>query len=96
MNEKLIEKKLKAGAKKMGCKALKFSSPFETGWPDRIVLLPGGKVKWAETKSTGKGLSPRQEVVHKELESLGHDVSIVDDQKSLDKFLNDLRNDSNV
>lgn len=90
MNEKLIEKKLKAAVKKLGGKALKFYSPFETGWPDRIVLLPHKQVLWVELKSTGKGLSDRQKVVRKELDALGFSVTVIDDQQKLESFLNSL------
>jgi hypothetical protein len=91
MNEKLIERKLKAAIKKLGGKALKFYSPFETGWPDRLILLPGGKVRWVELKTTGKDLSPRQKIVRKELQALGFPVRKIDDQNSLNEFLNEVR-----
>lgn len=90
MNEKLIEKKLKQGVERIGGKALKFTSPFYTGMPDRLVLLPGGKVKWAEIKSTGKVLSPVQDVRKAELEALGFEVAVIDDQQTLTHFLNNL------
>lgn len=90
MNEKLIEKKLKQGVERIGGKALKFTSPFYTGMPDRLVLLPGGKVKWAEIKTTGKDLSPVQDVRKAELEALGFEVAVIDDQQTLTHFLNNL------
>jgi hypothetical protein len=90
MNEKLIEKKLKEAVKKLGGKAVKFSSPFETGWPDRLVLMPGGFMWWVELKSTGKPLSPRQRIVCGELEALGFKVWKIDNQNLLDGFLNDI------
>ena len=54
MNEKLLEKKLREGVKVKGGIALKLTSISLTGLPDRLVLLPGGRVKFAELKSTGK------------------------------------------
>jgi hypothetical protein len=88
MNEKLIERKLKKGVKKLGGKALKFSSPFETGWPDRQVILPVRQVYWVELKSTGKKQSKRQVVVARELKNLGFEVYVLDDEKKLNDFLN--------
>jgi len=86
MNEKLIEKKLREGAKKMGGIALKFISPYFTGIPDRLVLIPKGKIYFVELKSTGKKPSPRQEKVKALLEKLGFRVFVIDSQKGLDDF----------
>ncbi len=90
MNEKLIEKKLREGVKEKGGLALKFTSPSFTGVPDRIVLMPGGKMCFVELKSTGKGLSPRQEVVFPILQELGFTVLVIDDKEKLQEFLNGL------
>jgi hypothetical protein len=90
MNEKLIERKLREGVKKRGGLAVKFTSPFFTGMPDRFILTPGGRIRFAELKSTGKQLSERQEVVKKQLEDLGFSVAVIDDQKTLDEFLKSL------
>lgn len=52
MDEKNIEQKLRITIKKMGGLCLKFVSPSLDGVPDRIILLPGGYVGFAEIKST--------------------------------------------
>lgn len=88
MNEKLIEKKLREGVKRRGGLALKFASPFYTGMPDRLVLMPGNKVFWAELKTTGRPLSSNQRVAIAQLQKLGFEVSVIDDQVKLDEFLN--------
>lgn len=87
MNEKLIEKKLKAAVKKMGGIALKIYSPFFTGLPDRLILLPGGFIHWVEVKSTGKKLSPRQQIVHPFLTGLGFRTDVVDSPEGLHDLL---------
>ena len=87
MNEKLIEKKLREAVKKLGGIAVKFFVLSFTGFPDRIVLMPGGKIWFVETKSTGKKPTPRQLIVHGMLTKLGFTVVVIDDQVSLDKFL---------
>lgn len=86
MNEKLLEKKLCRWAKKLGGEAYKWWPVSVTGIPDRIVLLPGGRIGFAELKSTGEDLRPRQRVVIKFLLKLGFLVGIVDDLHSLQKF----------
>jgi hypothetical protein len=88
MNEKLLEKKLREAVKKLGGQALKFRSPGITGVPDRIVLMPGGKVWFVEVKSTGKKLSPRQEIVHPMLQKLNFEVVVIDTAEKLVDFLN--------
>jgi hypothetical protein len=90
MNEKLIEKKLKKGVEKKGGLSLKLTSPFFTGLPDRLNLMPGGIVRFTEIKTTGKDLEPRQEFVKNQLEGLGFKVAVLDDEKTLNDFLNDL------
>lgn len=90
LNEKLIEKKLREEIKKLGGLALKFLPNFWVGAPDRIVLLPGGKVYWVELKSTGQKLRPVQKNRKKELERLGFKVYKIDCQKDLDKFLQEV------
>lgn len=54
MLERVIESRLRQEAKKRGGMALKFVSPGMNGVPDRIVLLPGGKVAFVELKAPGK------------------------------------------
>lgn len=90
MNEKLIEKKLVAGVKKLGGLALKFFSVWFTGVPDRIVLMPGGRIYFAELKTTGKELQPRQVIVIALLRRLGFKVYVIDDLIGLETFLNDI------
>ena len=93
MNEKLIEKKLRIEIKKLGGLALKFLPNFWVGAPDRLVLLSGGKVVWVETKSTGDKLRAVQETRKKELERLGFKVFKIDNKETLDKFLQEVRQD---
>ncbi|MEL7586635.1 MAG: VRR-NUC domain-containing protein [Prolixibacteraceae bacterium] len=93
MNEKLIEKKLRESVKKLGGLALKFSSMTYTGMPDRIVLMPGARVSFAEIKTTGKKPSPRQRIVITLLRRLGFKVGLLDSQESLDKFLEEIENE---
>lgn len=55
MLESEIEKILKREIRKAGGEAYKFVSPGNAGVPDRILVLPGGRVIFAELKSsTGK------------------------------------------
>lgn len=91
MNEKLIEKKLREAVKNMGGIALKFSSPYHTGVPDRLVLMPEGKVSFAEIKTTGKKPTPLQAKNIEMLRGLGFKAEVIDDQESLDRFLEEIQ-----
>lgn len=93
MNEKLIEKKLREAVKKLGGKALKFSSPYETGYPDRLILMPGGRTYWAELKTTGKKPTEKQLLKQIELRSLGFVSEVIDSIETLNNFLMRLENE---
>lgn len=91
MNEKLIERKLRENVRKLGGIALKLVSPNHRGVPDRLVLMPGGKVSFAEIKTTGKKPTPLQVKSIEMLRELGFEVEVIDSQDGLDKFLEGLR-----
>ena len=78
MREKQIEQKLSIEAKNMGGIAPKFVSPGLDGVPDRLVLLPMGRMAFVEFKAPGKKMRPLQIRRKKQLESLGFSVYCVD------------------
>lgn len=88
MNEKLIEKKLREAVKQKGGLALKFISPGTNGVPDRIILMPGGRIWFREIKTTGKKPTERQRVMIGILRKLGFSVDVIDDEKTLNEFIN--------
>ena len=71
MLEKDIERKLIDPIKALGGLCLKFETPGYTGVPDRIILLPGGHVRFVETKQPGKTERARQRFVHALFRALG-------------------------
>jgi len=86
MSEKDIERKLKKRVEAMGCLCLKFESPGFTGVPDRIILMPGGEVFFAELKAPGKKERPRQTYVQDQLRKLGFIViSSVDGEEGINR-----------
>lgn len=58
MTEKQIEQKLFSAAKARGGLAPKFVSPGFDGVPDRIVLLPRGRIAFIELKAKGRKMRP--------------------------------------
>ncbi len=74
MLEKELERKLRAEVKAAGGLCLKWESPGYVGVPDRMILLPGGRVLFVEMKAPGKKERPRQRVVQRLLRDLGFEV----------------------
>jgi hypothetical protein len=78
MLEKTIEHKLKSAVKNMGGIAFKFTAPGINGVPDRLVLLPYGKLAFIELKAPGKDMRPLQVRRKRQLEQLGFSVYCID------------------
>ncbi|AKA68528.1 VRR-NUC domain-containing protein [Clostridium scatologenes] len=93
MLESVIERKLKKQIELIGGKALKFVSPGVSGVPDRIVLLPQGKIIFVELKAPGKKRRKLQEYRTKELQTLGFRVECIDSFESINKFIGGLKNE---
>lgn len=90
MREKVIENKLKIKVKEKGGLCLKFVSPGFDGVPDRIILMPGGIIAFAELKAPGKKLRPLQERRKRQLESLGFSVFCIDNIESIGGVINEI------
>lgn len=92
MNEQAIEKRLKKEIELIGGKALKFVSPGLQGVPDRIVLLPKGKMVFVELKAPGEKPRPIQSLRIKELRKLGFDVRVLDSIDGVLEFVREVQN----
>ena len=91
MREKTIEAKLVRTVKSMGGLAPKFVSPGFDGMPDRIVLLPHGKMAFVEVKAHGKKPCPLQVRRKSQLESLGFSVYCLDDAALIGGMLDEIQ-----
>jgi hypothetical protein len=76
--ERDVEKKLIKSIEQAGGLCLKFVSPGNAGVPDRIVLLPGGKIRFVEVKAPGKKPTRLQEWWIARLQALGFEAEWVD------------------
>ena len=86
--ESVIEEHLTAAVNAFGGMCLKFVTPGYTGVPDRIILLPGGQVVFAETKRPGGKERRRQELVQSRLRAFGFTVfSTVDSDEKIDAII---------
>ena len=86
-SESQLERKLYDKIKHLGGLPLKFISPGRAGVPDRIVLMPGGKVYFVEMKSSVGQTSIIQDYVFKKFSELGFKVHIINSVESLKNFL---------
>ena len=91
MREKRIEQAMVLAVKKLGGLAPKLTVPGMDGFPDRIVLLPEGKIAFMEMKAPGKKPRPLQRHRHPQLRDLGFRVYVVDELTQIQEVLNDLR-----
>lgn len=91
LRETRIENRLIKEVKKIGGKALKFTSPGITGVPDRIVLLPHGKIIFVELKAPEEKPSPMQEYRAKELRALGFEVKCIDSVEGIMELIKEVR-----
>ena len=91
MSEKTIEAKLVQTVKSMGGLAPKFVSPGLDGMPDRLVLLPNGKMAFVEVKAHGKKPCPLQVRRKSQLESLGFSVYCLDDATRIGGMLDEIQ-----
>ena len=89
--ENEVEGHLRRRVEKAGGLCVKFLPDFARGFPDRIVLLPGGVLVWVETKRPQGGvLSPVQKVQHVLLRRLGQRVEVVWTKDQADDLIDSL------
>lgn len=87
VNEKQVEQKLVTETRKKGGLAVKFVSPGFAGMPDRLVLLPGGKLAFVEVKAPGKKPRVLQVKRHEMLRELGFRVFVLDSLEDIPRLL---------
>lgn len=73
---------------------MKLVSPSNDGVPDRLVLLPGGRVIFVELKTDTGRLSTLQEFVHGRLRRLGMDVQVLYGRDEVLAFVKEVENDA--
>ena len=86
-SEKTLEARLVREIEARGGMALKYTSQFHRGIPDRICLLLGGLSIFVELKSTGKKPTKLQEHAMKRLDEMGHPTCVVDRTEKLEELL---------
>lgn len=88
-SEKRLESLLKSTVERdLKGWCLKLLSVHITGLPDRLCLLPGGRLFFAEIKTTKKKPRKIQLLVHEKLRNLGFQVYVIDTYSQISKIEN--------
>lgn len=87
MREKEIEKYLREEIKKLGGIAYKFTSPGNSGVPDRLVLLPWSVMAFVELKAPGGKTTAIQDRQISRIQKLDFDVYVIDSKEKVDDFV---------
>ena len=90
--EKDVEAHLRNEVLKLGGKAYKFVSPANRSVPDRIIIMPGGRVIFVEVKTTKGKLTKGQEREIKFLADMGCSVFTVYGKKEVDEIIRLIKN----
>ena len=91
MQEKELEARFRERVKAAGGRAYKFVSPGNSGVPDRLVVLPGGRIGFVELKQQGRRPTKLQERQHDILRSLGCCVTVLDRPEDIGKAIDRIR-----
>ena len=90
MRESTIEKQLVKAVGQSGGLAIKLVSPGWAGAPDRLILMPGGKLAFVELKAPGQVLRPLQVRRKRQLETLGFSVYGIDQLEQIGGVLDEV------
>lgn len=88
--EKDIERKLVTAVRKLGGIAYKFVSPGNNGVPDRIVLMPGGRIDFVELKTEVGTLTKLQKMQIKRIRGLEQMVRVLYGEAEVDAYIEEL------
>jgi hypothetical protein len=91
LRERDIEQYLVKQAKAVGGKAYKWTSPGNAGVPDRIVMLPGGRVAFIELKAPGGKSTALQLNQQRFISGMGLPVAVVDSKEAVDQIISKMQ-----
>lgn len=91
MREREIEQKLIDAIKAQGGVCWKFVSPGTAGVPDRIILMPMGRIAFVEVKSPGERPRKLQLARHSLLRRLGFKTFVLDNPEQIGGILDEIQ-----
>lgn len=93
MRESSVETKLRLGVRRLGGTSYKLA-PTTKGLPDRLVILPGGRIHFVELKADGGRLAPAQLHIHTVLRDLGANVVTLEGPDEVQAWLDERNRDN--
>ena len=91
MRERDIEVKLRKSVEAQGGICWKFVSPGTAGVPDRIILMPMGRIAFVEVKAPGESPRKLQLARHRLLRRLGFKTFVLDNPEQIGGILNEIQ-----
>ena len=74
--ESALERRFYTAVRRLGGRVIKLA-PIEKGTPDRLVMLPGGRLELVELKTDTGRLSPKQKLWHSRAAELDVHVTVI-------------------
>lgn len=93
MKESAIEARLVRQVREMGGLCYKFVSPGNPGVPDRLIILPGGRVVFVELKTEVGRLANIQKWQLEEMRRRGADVRVLKGLEQVKQFVKEAAQD---
>lgn len=90
MREKTIERELIRAVRSCDGICPKLVSPGTDGMPDRMILMPEGKIGFVEVKAPGRKPRPLQVKRHRQLRELGFKVFVLDDTRQIPEIIREV------
>ena len=87
MREATVERYLRERVKEEGGVAIKLNTKSGRGWPDRIVMLPGGRLAFVEVRASGRKATKLQQLRIDQINALGLHALVIDSKEAVDDFL---------
>ena len=90
IREAEIESYFVAQVRVSGGEPFKFTSPGRRHVPDRMILWPGGRVRFVELKAPGRKPSLGQRREHQRFAAKGSPVQIIDSKAGVDAWIDEV------
>ena len=91
MREKELEQMLVSAVKNHDGICPKLVSPGYDGMPDRMAMLPEGRIGVVEVKAPGEKPRPLQTARHRMLRKLGFKVYVLDSPAQIERIIDEIR-----
>jgi hypothetical protein len=87
MRESALEQRFNRKVQQRGGQSYKICPEYCAGIPDRMVLMPGGRLYLVELKADDGALRPIQRVWHERARELGTTVVVLQGNAEVDAWL---------